>query len=85
MSEILSIELDAATIERLNALSRRSKRPSSLLAAEAIAAYVESEEWQSSEIQTAIGELDNGAGIRHEDVAKWLKTWGKEHETEAPR
>lgn len=84
MSEILSIELDAATIERLNALSRRSKRPS-LLAAEAIAAYVESEEWQSSEIQTAIGELDNGAGIRHEDVAKWLKTWGKEHETEAPR
>ncbi len=47
MTETLSIRIDAETKKRLDALSKRSKRSKSFLAAEAIAAYVESEEWTS--------------------------------------
>jgi RHH-type rel operon transcriptional repressor/antitoxin RelB len=85
MTETLSIRIDATIKRRLNALSKRSKRSSSFLAAEAIAAYVDSEEWQIGEIQSAIEELDAGEGVNHEKVAAWLKTWGKTREKKAPR
>ena len=85
MTETLSIRLDAATKQRLDALSRQSKRSKSFLAAEAIAAYVEQEEWQLGEIHAAVAELDTGQAVSHEKVATWLKSWGKAGEKKAPR
>ena len=84
-SETLSIRIDPETKKRLDALSKRSKRSKSFLAAEAIAAYVDSEEWQLGEIQAGIAELDREQEISHEKVAKWLRSWGKPSETKAPR
>jgi predicted transcriptional regulator len=55
------------------------------LPAEAIAAYVESEERQLSELQAGMAELDSGQEVNHEKVSKWLKSWGKPGETKAPR
>jgi len=77
--------MDAATKRRLDALSKRSKRSKSFLAAEAITAYVESEEWQLGEIHAAMNELETGRGVRHVQVSKWLKSWGTAGETKAPR
>jgi RHH-type transcriptional regulator, rel operon repressor / antitoxin RelB len=85
MSETLSIRLDSETKKRLDALSKRSKRSKSFLAAEAITAFVDAEEWQLGEIQGGIAELDSGESVSHEKVSKWLKTWGKPGETKAPR
>lgn len=85
MTETLSIRLDTGTKQRLDALSRKSNRSKSFLAAEAIAAYVASEEWQLGEIEAASAELDAGQGVSHEKVAKWLGSWGKKSETKAPR
>ena len=85
MTETLSVRIDSETKKRLDALSKRSKRSKSFLAAEAITAYVESEEWQLGEIRDGIAELDAGQGVSHEKVTKWLKTWGKTGETKAPR
>ncbi len=85
MTETLSIRIDAGTKLRLDALSKQSKRSKSFLAAEAIAAYVEAEEWQLGEIRAAAAELDAGRGVSHDKVAKWLNSWGKPGETNAPR
>jgi len=85
MTETLSIRIDSETKERLGALARRSKRSKSFLAAEAIAAYVESEEWQLGEIQAGIANLEAGQAVSHEKVSKWLKSWGKPGETKSPR
>jgi RHH-type transcriptional regulator, rel operon repressor / antitoxin RelB len=85
MTETLSIRIDSGTKKRLDALSKRSKRSKSFLAAEAIAAYVESEEWQIGELQAGIAELDSGQAVSHEKVSKWLKSWGKRGETKAPK
>lgn len=85
MSETLSIRIDTDTKRRLGALSRRSKRSKSFLAAEAIAAYVESEEWQLGELQGGLEELDSGQGVSHEKASKWLESWGKSSELKAPR
>lgn len=85
MTETLSIRIDSETKKRLDALAKRSKRSKSFLAAEAIASFVASEEWQLGEIQEAIKELDAGTGVGHEKVSKWLKSWGKSGETKVPR
>ena len=85
MTETLSIRIDAHTKKRLDELSKRSKRSKSFLAAEAIAAYVDSEEWQIGEIQAAISELDGRRTVGHDKVSDWMKTWGKAGEKKAPR
>ena len=85
MTETLSIRIDTTTKKRLDALAKRFKRSKSFLAAEAITAYVDSEEWQIGEIQTAISELDAGKGVSHEKVSAWLKSWGKTGEKKSPR
>jgi predicted transcriptional regulator len=85
MSETLSIRIDAGTKKRLDALAKRSKRSKSFLAAEAISAYVESEEWQLGELHAGMAELDSGRQVSHEKVSKWLKSWGKPGETKAPK
>ena len=85
MTETLSIRLDATTKKRLDALAKRSRRSKSFLAADAIAAYVEAEEWQLGELQAGIAELDAGREVSDEKISKWLKSWGKPGETKAPK
>jgi predicted transcriptional regulator len=43
------------------------------------------ESWQLDEIQSGLEELDEGGGVRHKDVAAWLRTWGRKRERKAPR
>jgi predicted transcriptional regulator len=85
MSESLSIRVDAGTKKRLDALSKLSKRSKSFLAAEAIAAYVESKGWQLGDLQAGMAKLDSAQEVSHEKVSKWLKYWGKPGETKAPK
>lgn len=87
-TETLSIRLDAGTKKRLDALAKTSKKTSkrskSFLAAEAISAYVESEESQLQEIREALAQAENGHVVKHEKVVEWLKSWGKPNERKAP-
>jgi RHH-type transcriptional regulator, rel operon repressor / antitoxin RelB len=85
MTETLSIRIDSGTKQKLDALSKQSKRSKSFLAAEAIAAYVELEEWQLGEIHAGIADLDEGREVSHERVVKWLASWGNPGETKPPR
>jgi RHH-type rel operon transcriptional repressor/antitoxin RelB len=85
MTETLSIRIDGETKKRLDLLARRSRRSKSFLAAEAITAYLEAEEWQLGEIQAGMKELDKGHAVDHDRVSAWLKSWGKPGERKAPR
>ncbi len=85
MTETLSVRIDSGTKQKLEALAKRSRRSKSFLAAEAIANYVEAEEWQLGEIQAAVAELDASDGVSHDKVSRWLKSWGQPEELKAPR
>jgi RHH-type transcriptional regulator, rel operon repressor / antitoxin RelB len=85
MTETLSVRIDALTKRRLDALARRSKRSKSFLAAEAITAYVEAEEWQMGEILAGIADAEVGKVVSHDRVSKWLRSWGTPSEGKAPR
>lgn len=85
MSTTLSVRLDVETKKRLETLAKRSRRSKSFLAAEAIAAYVESESWQLDEIRAGLEEIDAGRGVDHAKVTRWLRSWGKKRELKPPR
>jgi predicted transcriptional regulator len=85
MTETLSVRIDIETKNRLDQLARRSKRSKSFLAAEAIAAYVEAEEWQLGEIEAGVAELDSGRSVSHQRVSHWLRSWGTKSEANAPK
>jgi predicted transcriptional regulator len=85
MTEILSVRVDASVKKRLEALAKHARRSKSFLAAEAIAAYVQAEEWQLGEVQQGLKELDAGQTVSHERVSTWLRSWGKPGEGKAPR
>jgi RHH-type transcriptional regulator, rel operon repressor / antitoxin RelB len=65
---IVTARIDAALKAKLEALARSTKRSKSYLAAEAIAAYVELNEWQIGEIEAGIGELDAGDVLSQEQA-----------------
>jgi RHH-type transcriptional regulator, rel operon repressor / antitoxin RelB len=85
MTTTLSVRIDSHTKKRLDALAKRARRSKSFLAAEAIAAFVETESWQLDEIQVGVRELDEGRGVGHNDVSAWLRSWGGKRERKAPR
>ncbi len=60
---IVTTRISAALKARLQALARSTKRSKSFLAAEAIAAYVELNEWQIGEITAGLAELDSGEAL----------------------
>ncbi|MGH7065011.1 MAG: CopG family ribbon-helix-helix protein [Stellaceae bacterium] len=57
---VLTTRIDPALRTRLEALARSTRRSKSFLAAEAIAAYVELNEWQIGEIAAGLADLDSG-------------------------
>jgi predicted transcriptional regulator len=56
-------------------LAEATQRSKSFLAAEAIRAYIESNEWQIGEIQAALKEADAGAFASEKDVTSLTRKW----------
>ena len=67
---IVTVRLGADLKAKLEVLAQSTKRSKSSLVAEAIAAYVDLNEWQIEEIETGIAELDAGEIVRQEEVAR---------------
>ena len=85
MTTTLSIRLDPKVKKRLEALAKVSKRSRSFIAAEAISAYVEAEEWQLGEIGAGLQDLEENRTVPHDRVSKWLRGWGTVPEGCAPK
>ena len=71
----MTIRLDDDVKDRLDALADATQRSKSFLAAEAIRAFVETNEWQISEVQAALKEADTGDFASDKDVAALAKKW----------
>jgi RHH-type rel operon transcriptional repressor/antitoxin RelB len=74
-STTISIRLEADVKTRLDQLADATKRSKSFLAAEAIRAFVDLNEWQIREIQTALREADAGDFAKPSEVNKVLGKW----------
>lgn len=75
MSATMTIRLEDSVKDKLEQLAEATHRSRSYLAAEAIAHYVETNEWQILEIQAALQEADAGDFASDEDVAAVQRKW----------
>jgi len=75
MSEVMTIRIDRKTRSRLEKLAKAMERTKSYLAAEAIRAYVDLNEWQIEEIKTALKEADAGDFAEESEVEAVVRKW----------
>jgi predicted transcriptional regulator len=80
-----SVRVGRSTKSRLERLARNTGRSRSFLAAEAISAYLDTNEWQISGITKALASLDRGKGIAHARVSEWVASWETRKERRSPK
>jgi predicted transcriptional regulator len=84
-STTFTVRVDPAVKIRLEKLAKSTGRSRSYLAAEAIAEYLDVNEWQVAGIRRAAASLDRGAAVAHGDVKEWVASWGARRERPAPK
>jgi RHH-type transcriptional regulator, rel operon repressor / antitoxin RelB len=77
-SSTLTIRVANTQKKRLEALARSTGRSRSYLAADAIGAYLDVNEWQVAGIKSAIASIDEDGGVDHFEVKKWVTALGNE-------
>ena len=75
MSSTMTIRLEDGIKNRLDQLANVTQRSKSFLAAEAIAAYVDTNEWQLGEIQAALIEAGARDYATDQDMADLALKW----------
>ena len=75
MSTTMTIRLEDEVRDRLDQLAEATQRSRSYLAAEAVRAFVETNDWQVGEIQAALKEADAGDFATDKDVAALSRKW----------
>lgn len=80
MTETISVRIDSEVNRRLDSLAEQTHRSKSVIAAEAISAFVDLEEWQMNEARAGIADADAGRTVAHEDVVQWVRSWGTKEE-----
>jgi predicted transcriptional regulator len=84
-TDTFSVRVNRSTKNRLEKLAKSTGRSRSFLAAEAIDAYLDTNEWQISGISAALSSLDRGKGIPHQRVKQWVGSWETTKERPIPR
>jgi RHH-type rel operon transcriptional repressor/antitoxin RelB len=84
-TETFSVRLDRSAKVRLQKLAKSTGRSRAFLAAEAISAYLDTNEWQVVGITKALSSLDRGKGIAHVRVSEWVASWETRKERRSPR
>lgn len=85
-STTLSVRVDSKQKKRLEALAKSTGRSRSYLAADAISAYLDVNEWQVAGVQRAIKSIDANGGVAHANVKAWVRSWkGANLPPRAPR
>lgn len=76
MSQTVTIRLESELKRRLDRLADATQRSKSFLAAEAIRDFVDLNEWQIREVESAIGEADREEFASQELVDDVFGKWG---------
>ncbi len=71
-TETFSVRVSRSTKSRLENLAKSTGRSRAFLAAEAIVAYLDINEWQVAGVTKALSSLDRGKGVAHERVRDWV-------------
>ena len=75
MSTTMTVRIGDDIKDRLDVLAEATQRSKSFLAAEAIRAYLELNEWQIDQIRAALSEADAGDFASDKEVRALARKW----------
>lgn len=81
----LTVDLPTEIEARLDRLAKSTSISKSTLAAAAIVAYLDDQERQLEKIREGLADAKAGRVVSHEEVTRWLESWGSENELPPPR
>jgi predicted transcriptional regulator len=86
MSEAASdtIRLTPELNEQVAKIAEAMKRPKSWVIEQAVKDFVALQEWHLAAIEDGIRDADADCVVPHDDVAAWVRSWGKPDELPAP-
>ncbi len=84
-STTFTVRVKPQVKKRLEKLAKSTGRTRSFLAAEALSAYLDVNEWQVAGVKRALVSLDRGEGVSQQEVKNWVNSWGRKHEQPAPK
>lgn len=70
--------------KRLDQLAKAVERSRSWLTTDALRSYVEEQQWQLAEIEAGLRDAEAGRVVPHEEVERWLKSWGTKRKFPPP-
>jgi predicted transcriptional regulator len=74
----LSFRVPKEKADLLEQLAGAMDRPKSWLLQQALDAYLEVQAWHVAHIEQGRRELREGKGVPHEEVVRWVESWGTE-------
>jgi predicted transcriptional regulator len=80
----LTVRVPTKLRKRLEGLAKATDRNRSRLAVEALENYVDEQEEQLARIDRGIRDADAGRVVPHDDVKRYLKSWGSKHKLPPP-
>lgn len=81
----IAIEVSEATAERLDEIARTTEQTTADLARQALDQFLDYEAWKRQAIAEALAEVEAGGPlIAHEDMERWLASWGSDSELDPP-
>ena len=81
----LTIRVEPALKERLETVAKQLKRSKSYVVEEAIEEFVAVQEWQVARIEQALQSMKEGKRIAHDEVVRWVESWGTDNELPIPK
>ena len=71
----VSFRLDADKVSALDTLAEAQDRDRTYLLNEAVAAYLDVQQWQIEQIHKSLRQADAGEGIPHSKLKKTARNW----------
>jgi predicted transcriptional regulator len=81
----LSVRLPGPLNDQLADIATALNRPKSWVIEQALRDYLATQHWQLAAIDEGIAAADAGRVVAHEDVAKWVRSWGSTDELPPPK
>ncbi|MBF0305296.1 MAG: CopG family ribbon-helix-helix protein [Alphaproteobacteria bacterium] len=80
----VTVRISPEVNEQLERLAEATSRSKSLLAAEAIGAFVQTESQFVDAVEEGRRAVREGRVVSHHEVRKWLESWGSDAELPPP-
>jgi len=80
----LSIELDGDLDRRLSEIAEGMDQPKTAVIEQALRNFIELRDWQDRAIDEGLRAAEEGRVFEHDEVAKWVESWGLPNELPRP-